>query len=456
MSNKVQDQFKDQFGGALETYDEAAVRMEKEESNGGSKIATVKMDKDGEYRFRFIVLHPDSKTKGFSFPFSQFWMKIEVPGKDKPRNVKAFRATANGFEKDPILMYRKMVEDKLDTMIKDAKGKRKTELEDLKENIKKGSYKNEMSLKFDNKHASYVLDIEDSKTRKEGWKSLELSYSQNSDLKKAVKKRWDKLFKKNPDQLCPISSPWSASPVDVDKANTNGQTKYTFTLDTDEDDKLSEKEIEAFFAAEKLENAYSGYERYHFQATKLFLEQYDAKYGLGVYETEAFQGVLSEVEAQIPADDASEFKLDGGSDSNDGSDEGGDESVVEALKFEELSDEYDDLCDSDIQDGDDEMNDFREKLREYIKQEGLSIRVGKRAKTEDIMDQLEDNFSDNGERGVAASGDEAGDEVKPEVEAEPEQEPEVESEPEAEKETERSERKTRERRSSSRPRRKRD
>jgi len=194
MSTEVN--YMDQFGGAIETHDEVVLRMAAEAAaQGGSKLNMFKIP-EGESRLRMIVQHPDAPTKGFSVPAAQFFMPINIPGQSKPRYVKVLRATDNGFKKDLILEFKKLAVLAVDEMIGNSKGAKAKELETLKENIGKGSYNNDDSLLYDFKQVAYVLDLETSKTRKEGWQVVEFSNKQAGDLKAAIKKLWDKRVAK--------------------------------------------------------------------------------------------------------------------------------------------------------------------------------------------------------------------------------------------------------------------
>jgi len=437
----------DQFGGAIETYEEASERMAAEAaSKGGSKLKMFKIP-EGESKLRLIVLHPESPVKGFTYPAAQFFMPINVPGQTKPRYVKVLRATDNGFDKDLILEFKKLANAAVEAQIATAKGARKKELEALKDNLNKGSYNNDDSLLYDFKQVAYALDLESSKTRKEGWQVVEFSNKQATDLKLVIKKLWDKRAKKelawaddndkDPRQanmVCPATHPGGAFVTEIDKGKVNNKTEYRFSIDNDVDNiiELTEAEIKSFFDGEPLHKAYKGYNRYHYGATIAFLDQFDARLNLGVFSSDEFQDIVKAFEAQLDPADTQEFSLESKS-SDDSSTEG--EEAVDGLLLDDLLDEFDEL--SEFDEDSEEIEDFRKKLRLYIAQEGLKVKIGRRKSTEDAVQEIEEAIDEKGgERGVtdrdggeSTEADTSG--GAPEPEAETEAETEEEDKPRA-------------------------
>lgn len=400
------------FAGGFESFEEAQARKEKEEAESGNRpdINYFKMDKFADYDIKVFPHHPESLkagSKGYSTPVRQAWLNIVKPGADKEINVKVFNAKQCGFSEDLLSTYKYLAVGKLKAEIADAKGKAKEKLEKVLETVDSSGFNG--GLRFDFKHLMWILDMQN---RDKGLHMFECSNGVFKSLEETKMTIWGKRYKKNKKAPCPVTgvSPdglSAANIVIIQKLKNGKKTDYKVMLDLEEDmAEFTQEEIKALMAAPKLPS-FIYYNKRSFQATMIFLEQYDAKYNLGVFSSDEFVDVVEKLKAEVDAvkDDTSSFDLNSKGKSDGDSDN--DTESAEGLKLDDLLDEFDTLVEDGIEDGSDEMNDFRKKLRQYIKQEGISgIKIGRKDATEDVIQKIEDFVEENGERGIVAADDE--------------------------------------------------
>lgn len=396
-------QYHEAFAAGNETFDQAEQRKKEEDaaSAGRPDINYFKILKDefGDFDIRIMPHHPESTAagaKGYSEPVKQAWLKIAKAEGDKPINVKVFDARTCGFEDDLIVTFKYLAIGQLKEQLKVAtKSKQELIQKDI-DKIDSNGFNG--GLRFDYKHLIWLLNMA---KREEGLKLYEASNGVFKSIEEAKMTIWGKRFKKDKAAPCPISYPFGANNVILSKLKDGKKTKYKAMLDIEEGlIELEAAEIQALMDAPKLTD-FAYYNKRSFEATMIFLEQYSAQYSLDVMSSEKFIEVADKIKAQLDenTEDTSSFDLNGSSSSDDSTDS---EDAMEGLKFDALATEYDDLIDQEIEDGSDEMKDFRKKLRAYIKQEGSGIKIGAKKATADVLDEIEDYITDKGERGVTS------------------------------------------------------
>lgn len=441
------------FGNGFESFQDAETRKAKEEAESGGRpdINYFKTEKVGDYDIKIYPHHPESSaagSKGFSTPARQAWLKIDKLGADKPLNVKVFDARMCGFENDLLATFKYLAIGKLKDQISKASGKAKEKLEETLKTVDSSGFNG--GLRFDYKHLMWVLDMA---KRQDGIHLWECSNGVFKSLEETKMKVWAKRAKKDKKAPCPVTGvgPNNIHPANiviVTKSMNGKKIDYSVMLDLEEDkESFTQEELKALMDAPKLPS-FIYYNKRSYQATMIFLEQYDAKYKLGVVASEKFLEVAEEIKAKLEenTDDTSGFDLN--ADSSNSSDSNDSETASEeGLKLDDLLDEFDEMVADEIQEDDDEMKDFRKKLRKYLKQEGISdIKIGRKDATSDVLTKIEDFIEENGERGIVAAEEmetpEAEEETNSnESEETPEEETQAtttetkEGEPEAEEET---------------------
>lgn len=459
MAKKAKDQEQEQlntaalFSANYESFEDAKKRKEKEEAEmgGGLDINYFKMDKLGNYLVKFTPLHPETVKAGyhgFSIPIRQAWLKINKPGSDKPVNVKVVNAKMAGFETDIFSKFKYLAIASLKEKIEDASGKAKKALEKTLEKINNNGFSG--GLKYDYKHLCWIFDMDN---RDQGPKLFEISHGLYKDIDELRMKTWEKRVAKDKTACCPIigvgpNGLEASLAVSITKKEESKMTKYKSMLDYEGGEvEFEDEELEAIMSSPQLQT-FLRYNRRSFQATMLFLKQYDAQYSLGVYSSEEFVEAAEALKKEVWAVEGDDSSFDiNASSKKKGNDS--DEEGEEGLQWADLSEEFEDLLDDGIEDTDDEMKEFRKKLRAYMKQEGISgIKLGRKDVTEDVVAEIEEYYAENGERGVVSKDEEEEEEEAPKPtkkrrskakKAEPVVEEEEEKEEEEESEEEESE-----------------
>ena len=119
-----------------------------------------------------------------------------------------------------------------------------------------------------------------------------------------------------------------------------------------------------------------------FTGVVCFLEQFDAKWELGICDTEAYLELKAKVEEQLDPNDTSTFEVDGSS--SDDEEEGG------SLNLDDLFDEFDAIADKEADS--EEAANLRTKIAEFIEQEGLDVRVSIRKTNEDLLEDIKSSL----------------------------------------------------------------
>lgn len=370
----------DLFLGIQESYSEAQSRAI-EENKSFVKTEFFRLDKLGVYRLRILPIAPspgaEIERKGYEYPVHQLLMEIEKPStgtKVQNMYVSVPRATDAGFSVDIIDTYRKLAV----ACAKDMGD------EKLTDKIAGGSYGG--GLKFNFGHAMYIYDLNE---RSKGIQLLTLSHSQFKDMDERKFKLWEKKLQKNPHYPCPISSVYNAYPVEIEKRKNGGKTEYLINIDNESDnDILSKEELTALVNAPRIPSIIYRYSRYHFEATLEYLKQCDVKYGMQILIEERMQSAIDKLREELPKEDISSFSFDRRSK------EAKDNSESSSLSLDSLFSRYDQLKLEGLGDKSEEGQELRAKIRTYIEQEKLPVRVTRATTNGELLDMIEDAVHD--------------------------------------------------------------
>lgn len=381
----------DLFLGIQESYSEAQSRAI-EENKSFVKTEFFRLDKLGVYRLRILPIAPspgaEVERKGYEYPVHQLLMEIEKPStgtKVQNMYVSVPRATDAGFSVDIIDTYRKLAV----ACAKDMGD------EKLADKIAGGSYGG--GLKFNFGHAMYIYDLNE---RSKGIQLLTLSHSQFKDMDERKFKLWEKKLQKNPHYPCPISSVYNAYPVEIEKRKNGGKTEYLINIDNESDnDILSKEELTALVNAPRIPSIIYRYSRYHFEATLEYLKQCDVKYGMQILIEERMQSAIEKLREELPKEDTSSFSFDRRSK------ESKDNSESSSLSLDSLFSRYDQLKLEGLGDKSEEGQELRAKIRTYIEQEKLPVRVTRATTNGELLDMIEDAVHDKASQGEESATD---------------------------------------------------
>lgn len=414
------------FAAAEETYEEAQARAA-EENKSFVKTEFIKMDKFGVYTFRILPIAPKADgtidRKSYEYPIHQLLMKIQKPsdnGKQQFTYVSVCRANYAGYKTDLIDTYRKLA-------IAEAKAQNDDDLaEKLDDGFKGG-------VKYDYSHAMYVFDMDE---RAKGIQLLRLSHSQFKTLDECKFKLWQKKLKKNPKYPCPISSIANAFPVEIEKKKNGSKTEYSINIDNESDvDVLTSEELTALLNAPRIPEVMYRYTRFHFEATLIYLKQCDEQFDLKVMEMDEMKEAIESLKAELPSDDTSSFSFDKKGDGDSDKD-----NASGVITIDSLFDMYDELQEKGLNDKTEEGQELRGKIREFIEQEKLDIRMTRTTTNAMLLDMIEEALQggtpQNNEPESAGEQEEAKEEMKEEPSPKPESKPEPKQEKEEKEEDE--------------------
>lgn len=381
----------DLFLGIQESYSEAQSRAI-EENKSFVKTEFFRLDKLGVYRLRILPIAPspgaEVERKGYEYPVHQLLMEIEKPStgtKVQNMYVSVPRATDAGFSVDIIDTYRKLAV----ACAKDMGD------EKLADKIAGGSYGG--GLKFNFGHAMYIYDLNE---RSKGIQLLTLSHSQFKDMDERKFKLWEKKLQKNPHYPCPISSVYNAYPVEIEKRKNGGKTEYLINIDNESDnDILSKEELTALVNAPRIPGIIYRYSRYHFEATLEYLKQCDVKYGMQILAEERMLSAIDKLREELPKEDTSSFSFDRRSK------ESKDNSESSSLSLDSLFSRYDQLKLEGLGDKSEEGQELRAKIRTFIEQEKLPVRVTRATTNGELLDMIEDAVHDKASQGEESATD---------------------------------------------------
>lgn len=366
----------DIFSASQETLDDAK-RKSSEESRKQTKY--LRLSQDGTYAVRVLPLAPvmdaDGNTtlprKGYEYPVKELVLKIkgtDNKGKEKPIFVNVCNAKYRfpNLENDLIDLYVSIACDKY------------ADDEALCKKIKGTSFNG--GLKYDSKRCMYVLDMD---KRAEGLQILQLSFSQYKELEERKLTMWEKLIKKNPKALCPISSISNAYPLEITRSTENKKTNYAFNIDTiSGEDELSEEELQTLLDSPRLPDAIYRYSRYHLEATIEYLKQYDEALDIDVMSTKEIDDCISQIKLLLPADDNSHFSLNGNGKEGEAAEGGNTLNSLWAM--------YDEIADKGLDDKSDEGAELRACIKEFIEDNDLDIKITRRDTNVELLEAIED------------------------------------------------------------------
>lgn len=363
-----------------ESFSEAQARAI-EENKSFAKTEFFRFDRLGTYRLRVLPIAPSRtdtvERPGYEYPVRQLLMELQRPaGGEKTQSmyVTVPRATEAGYTLDLIDTYRRLA----------SEAARTAGDEKLAEKIAGGSYGG--GLKFGYGHAMYVIDL---KERAKGLQLLTLSHAQFKELDERRFKLWEKKLQKNPQHPCPISSVYSAYPVEVEKRRNGGKTEYCFSIDNESDNEgLSKEELTILLNSPRIPEIIYRYTRYHFEATLVFLTQCDTRYGLRVMQSSEMTEAVETFRAEIPKEDTSSFSFDRRTK------EARENAAAGALTLEGLCNRFEELRAKGLGDKTEEGQELRAMLRSFIEQEKLPVRVTRSATNDELLDMIEDAVAD--------------------------------------------------------------
>lgn len=361
------------------TYAEAEEKAKQEA--GAPRVERFRIGEDGEYSIRILPLAPvfdqdgnilPMERKGYECPVHQLFLAIEVPskkgGKGKKINIPVIRTTNKevGYSVDLI-----------DTYVKIAK-EMYADDEDLIKLITGTSYSG--GLRWNYQHAMMILDVSSDKERAKGPQLLQCSHSQYKDIDAAKMRLWKELREDGGQETCPISGFTDAYPVKIIRANNNGKTEYTIEIGRKTLD-IKEAEAEKLLELPRIPEQIYRFTRYQFEAILVFLKQYDEKHEMEVCKEPDFLEAVEKLKGELPADDNSHFDLSGAASK---------ESDKEEVTIDSLYREYDAIVDQDLNEKSDEYQDLREKIRQFIEDKGLDVRISRTKNNQQLLQEIEE------------------------------------------------------------------
>jgi hypothetical protein len=378
----------DIFGKSQQTFEEAQRKISDE---SGSRSKHFRMQKDDTYRVRVMPLAPvldkdgnvlPMERKGYEYPVRNMVLKITgEDGKGKEKHV--FVNVCNANYAFPDLKC-----DLIDTYVSVATEKYAKD-EALVKKIKSSSF--DGGLKWNSGRSMYILDAD---KRSDGIQILDLSYSQYKDLEDRKMQVWEKLLRKNPKTLCPVSSIDNAYCVEIKRKTDNKKTEYTFNIDTVTDtDELDGKELKTLLDMPRLPEVLYRYTRFHLEATIAFLRQFDKKLQIDVMDDDRVTDCIDKIKMTLPSDDTSHFTFDGvSSEAGNSSNNGG---------IEALWDAYDHIVTEGLSDRSEEGQDLRAEIKKFIEDNDLEVTVSRGITNKELLEEIEDalNSGDAGKKG---------------------------------------------------------
>lgn len=359
------------------TYEEAVEKAKQEA--GAPKVDRFRTGEDGEYTVRVLPLAPNfdpegnilpMDRKGYEYPVHQFFLAIKVPGKKgktKKISIPVIRTT------DPEVGYSV---DLIDTYIKIAQemyGDDKA----LVEQITKSSY--EGGIRWNYQHAMMVLDLSSDKERAKGPQIWQCSHSQYKDLNSAIMRLWNQLLADG-QQSCPVTGLTNAYPVDIIRKTEKKKTEYTIEIGRRIVD-VKEEEFEKLIELPRIPELIYRYTRYQMEATVEFLKQYDEEHDMEVCNEPDFLDAVETLKGELPAEDTSHFDINN-ADKSEGSAAG--------VTLESLYDEYDSIVDQGLSEKSEEYQDLREKIRQFVEDNQLDIRLQKSKNNLQMLNEIEE------------------------------------------------------------------
>lgn len=361
------------------TYAEAEEKAKQEA--GTPRVERFRIGEDGEYAIRILPLAPvfdaegnilPMERKGYECPVHQLFLAIEMPskkgGKSKKINIPVIRTTNKevGYSVDLIDTYVKIAKE----MYADDEG--------LIKLITGNSYSG--GLRWNYQHAMMILDVSSDKERAKGPQLLQTSHSQYKDIEAAKMRLWRELMEDCGQNTCPISGFVDAYPVKIIRDNNNGKTEYTIEIGRKTMD-IKESEAEKLLELPRIPEQIYRFTRYQFEAILVFLQQYDEKHDMQVCKEPDFIEAVEKLRGELPADDNSHFDLTGASSKD---------SDKEEVTIDSLYCEYDAIIDQDLSEKSDEYQELREKIRQFIVDKDLDVRISRTKNNQQLLQEIEE------------------------------------------------------------------
>ena len=187
---------------------------------------------------------------------------------------------------------------------------------------------------------------------------------------------------------------------------------------------MTSEELTALLNAPRIPEVMYRYTRFHFEATLIYLKQCDEQFDLKVMEMDEMKEAIESLKAELPADDTSSFSFDKKGDDSDKDNANG------VITIDSLFDMYDELQEKGLNDKTEEGQELRGKIREFIEQEKLEIRMTRTTTNAMLLDMIEEVLqggtpqNEEPEAEPAKEPEETEEESKEEPTPEPEQEQE--------------------------------
>lgn len=359
------------------TFAEAEEKAKQEA--GAPKVDRFRMGEDGEYSIRVLPLAPSFDNegnilpmdrKGYEYAVHQFFLGIKVPskkGKTKKISIPVIRTTDKevGHSVDILDAYVKIAKE----MYADDN--------DLVKLLSSSSY--EGGIRWNYQHAIMVLDVSSDKERAKGPQLWQCSHSQYKDIDAAKMRLWKELREEG-QETCPISGFTDAYPVKVIRTTTNNKTEYKVEIGRKTVD-IKEEEAEKLLELPRIPEQLYRYTRYQLEATLVFLEQYDQEHGMEVCKEPDFVEIVEKFKGELSADDTSHFDLANATNKDNGKDE---------VTLDSLYAEYDAIVDQGLNEKSEEYQELREKIRQFIEDKGLDVRISRTKNNLQLLEEIEE------------------------------------------------------------------
>lgn len=361
------------------TYAEAEEKAKQEA--GSPRVERFRIGEDGEYSIRILPLAPSfdengnilpMERKGYEYAIHQFFLTIKTPakkgGKAKKLSIPVIRTTDKevGFSVDLIDTYLKIAKE----MYADD--------EELIKLISGNAYSG--GLRWNYQHAIMVLDVSSDKERAKGPQLWQCSHSQYKDVDSAKMRLWKELREDGEQETCPISGFTNAYPVKIIRSNNNGKTEYTVEIGR-KTLNIKEEEAEKLIELPRIPEQIYRYTRYQFEATLVFLQQYDEEHEMEVCKEPDFVEAVEKLKGELSADDNSHFDLSGAASKGSGKEE---------VTIDSLWAEYDAIIDQDLNEKSDEYQELREKIRQFIEDNGLDVRISRSKNNQQLLEEIDE------------------------------------------------------------------
>lgn len=379
MSEEVKKSAFKLFAQAQMSYAEAEEKAKSEA--GKPKVDRFRTGEDGEYSVRILPLAPEIdaegnalplERKGYEYPLHQLFLGIALPTKKgkkaKTINIPVVRATDKGVDKSI---------DLIDTYVKIAKELYADDDELLKK-ITGGSYGG--GLRWSYQHAIYVIDLSTDKSRAKGPQLWQCSHSQYKSIDEAKMRLWAELRADGGQETCPISWFTDAYPVKIIR-KTEKNTEYTFEIGRKCVD-VTEEEVEKLLSLPRIPEQINRFTRYQLEAEIVFLQQYDEKYDMEVCKEPDFLEAVEKLKGEMSADDTSHFDLAKVNSEKEG--------ATAKVTIDSLWAEYDEIVDADLSEKSDEYQELREKIRQFVEENELDVRLARSKNNKQLLEEVEE------------------------------------------------------------------